>query len=447
MEGTRTSNDVTAKKRARATMSLRSMRDVSDPLRADVQPINCCNGQKKSDVLTLTISVAQPVFMGLSESFTMILMSDAARSERVEGKARVLHVAEAWHGGVGVYLEALIRQQLDDPTVAEVHLVCSRSRCPAKLSFDGHPKLHVHRYESSRSPWGILPAGLAVKRVVRSVRPDLVHLHSTFAGLYGRLFRSDCPVVYCAHGWAFTQDLAAPVRWAYVLVEQLLARRTSALVHISQDELRAAWQYGVRAGADRVILHGVRAPDCSTVRALSIDPTLINLGFVGRFDRQKGTELLFRAFGMVQRDDIRLYLMGDFDREAGRAMPALDDPRIVRLGWVQQQELDGTLARLDAVVVPSRWEGFGLVAAEAMRNGKPVIVSHRGGLPEQVVHGYNGLVFPFERPEVLAELLTGLDKASLAEMGQNARRVWERSFSEGRAYRELMNLYFSLLAS
>ncbi len=365
---------------------------------------------------------------------------------RPQARLSVLHVAETWTGGVGVYLETLVSNQLDDPRVSEVHLVLSASRCPARVALEGHPRLSVHRYASSRSLWRIPRVSLAVRRIVRAAGPDVVHLHSTFAGVYGRILRLSCPVVYCAHGWAFTQDVGWLSRLAYGLTEAWLARRTDALIHISQDEQRAAHRFGVRARRSYVILHGVRAPRPSEPRALRLDPSHLNLAFIGRFDRQKGTDVLFRAFSSVARRDLRLFLLGDFDRDAATRREATwSDPRITHLGWIPQHEIDGYLARFDAVVIPSRWEGFGLVAAEAMRNGKAVIVSHRGGLPEQVVHGYNGLVFSFEQPLSLAQLLATLDKQTLAEMGENARRVWECSFSESRAYRALMEVYENAL--
>lgn len=370
-------------------------------------------------------------------------------SERRARLWTLLHITETWNGGVGVYLEALLRQQLDDPRVGRIHLACSAARTPSVLALESHPKLTVHRYASSRSPLKVWSAREALQRVAESVRPDLVHLHSTFAGVYGRLLDLSCPVLYCAHGWSFLQEGSRLRRLLYAAVEAGLARRTDAIVHISHDELRAAHRRGVRAKLSRVVLHGVRPPQKEEAVPFAPDPARINLGFVGRFDRQKGTEILLEAFRSTKRTDLHLYLMGDFDRDAGS--PALRraaaHPRVTQLGWVPQRALDGYLERLDAIVVPSRWEGFGLVVAEAMRNGLPAIVSDRGGLPEQVIHGYNGLVFSMDDRAALAGVLERLDKATLTELGENARRVWAESFSEQRAYRELMELYEQLLGA
>jgi glycosyltransferase involved in cell wall biosynthesis len=367
--------------------------------------------------------------------------------DRLAHSVRVLHVAETWTGGVGNYLIALIQQQIDDPRFERITLACSATRTSGVLPFEGHPKVEVVRYTSSRAPWGVLAASRAIQAIARRVKPSLVHLHSTYAGVYGRLFDLECPVLYCAHGWAFTQDVALPVRLAYGVVEAALSRRTHALVHISQDEQRAAAHYHVRAPVERVILHGTRAPRYSSQHPIKVDPSRINLGFVGRFDKQKGMDILLDVFRSAERPDLHLYLVGAFDRDSSkkaRELPQQEGVTVV--GWVPEQEIDSYIRCFDALVIPSRWEGFGFVAAEAMRNGKPVIISHRGGMPEQVVHGFNGLVFSLATPEALRDIFRSIDKHSLATMGARAREVWLQSFSETRAYRELMNVYAMSLA-
>ncbi|MEY4583355.1 MAG: hypothetical protein RL701_8058 [Pseudomonadota bacterium] len=355
----------------------------------------------------------------------------------------LMHVTETWTGGVGTYLESILQQQLEDPSISAVHLACSASRTPERLPLEGHPKLHVHRYESSRSLFGALRARKAIRELVRSQRPDLLHLHSTFAGVYGRTFQTDVPIVYCAHGWAFTQELSWPVSAAYSMVEALLSKQSNAIIHISQGEFDAAWKRGVRAALNPVILSSVRPPRVSLIPPIAVDPNKINLAFVGRFDRQKGAELLLDALSKVRRDDIHLYLLGDFDRdrEGGELLEKLNDRRVTRLGWIANEEIDDYIARVDGLVIPSRWEGFGLVATEAMRNGKAVLVSNRGGLPEQVIDGFNGYVFALEEPDELTKLLERLTKSELTKLGANAKQVWRSSFNEQRTYRSLHQLY------
>ena len=86
------------------------------------------------------------------------------------------------------------------------------------------------------------------------------------------------------------------------------------------------------------------------------------------------------------------------------------------------EKLASYYSQCDAVVMPSRWEAFGLVAIEAMKYGKPVIVSDKGALPEIVKDGQNGLVFDFNNPKSLQSVLGKLSKDKLHEMGNKAEK-------------------------
>ncbi|MEO7221440.1 MAG: glycosyltransferase, partial [Devosia sp.] len=88
------------------------------------------------------------------------------------------------------------------------------------------------------------------------------------------------------------------------------------------------------------------------------------------------------------------------------------------------------IAAADVVVVPSRWEGFGLVAIEAMREGKPVIAHDVGGLPEIVSDHETGLLFSPLDAATLAAVLGSLDKQQLRAMGKAARRRFEAHFTD-----------------
>ena len=104
---------------------------------------------------------------------------------------------------------------------------------------------------------------------------------------------------------------------------------------------------------------------------------------------------------------------------------------------------------MDVVVVPSRFEGFGLTAAEAMACGKPVVASDVGGLPEVLgTEGSAGILFPAGDAERLAELLLGLAEspARRLELGKCARLRVEERFSFTQYQRRTQSLYSELLA-
>jgi glycosyltransferase involved in cell wall biosynthesis len=126
-------------------------------------------------------------------------------------------------------------------------------------------------------------------------------------------------------------------------------------------------------------------------------------------------------------------ILGPFDMEL---------PESVRkVGWVRPEDIDRLYQSADAVVMPSRWEGFGLVAVEAMRNAVPVIGSNRGAIPEIVRHGETGIIFDLDAPGELTRVLGSLTRADLRRMGANARRDYDLKFTSSRMAESLDELY------
>ncbi len=345
----------------------------------------------------------------------------------------VAHVVEGCQGGVGSAVRHLIDAQSQDPAIGEVHLIADHRRMGDMLY--GVPAT-VHGYQSTRSPHRLLQVSRSLQKQLRSIAPDVVYLHSTFPGLYGRLRwrrRIDpWATVYCAHGWAFTQQLSLPARKLYTYVERVLARRTDALVSISFSELDAAVKGNVYAPLHRVIYHGVPGRKESSSVPVSVDGHRINLAFVGRFDRQKGLDLLLDAFADPRLNHVNLWLIGGSTLGHEYVIP--DQRNIKLVGWVPNADIDEYIQCFDAVVVPSRWEGFGLIALEAMRNGKPVLASRTGGLAELVIDRVNGRLFNSGDVQDLTRVLLETSQAELARMGKMAVEIFHTGFNVSDCY-------------
>jgi glycosyltransferase involved in cell wall biosynthesis len=164
----------------------------------------------------------------------------------------------------------------------------------------------------------------------------------------------------------------------------------------------------------------------------------INLLYVGRFDRQKGFDLLLEVFNEHCFTDVDLYLVGDTVLEE----ISYDYPdNAVRIGWVDNSEIDRYMKACDAVIVPSRWEGFGIVAIEALRNKKPVIASNRGALPEIIQHGVNGYIFDFDHKEELVSIVQSLSKSKLETMGQTGEKIFHDKFHSDNMNKQIEQLY------
>lgn len=108
------------------------------------------------------------------------------------------------------------------------------------------------------------------------------------------------------------------------------------------------------------------------------------IGAIGRLDRQKGFDMLIPAFRALPVPDVQLEIFGDGPQRSALQALAGDDMRITFHGFTTPE---AALAGCDAVVMPSRWEPYGLVAIEALVSGRPLLVSGADGLGGHVALG------------------------------------------------------------
>src|SRR5262245_13843888 len=145
------------------------------------------------------------------------------------------------------------------------------------------------------------------------------------------------------------------------------------------------------------------------------------VGFIGRMEPRKGIRDLLTAWPQVAAAVPDAYLIivgrGGLEEEVHRKSD--DVERAVFLGY--REDVGSVLQRCAVVAVPSHWEGFGLVAAEALAAGKPVVASNTSSLPEIVRNESEGLLIPPQDPSALADALTRLlrDAELRLRLGRN----------------------------
>ena len=145
-------------------------------------------------------------------------------------------------------------------------------------------------------------------------------------------------------------------------------------------------------------------------KKLNIPENALIIGAVSRLRYEKGIDLLIKAFGQIASQIPHLYLLvvgTGPDEEILKKMAEETDfsSRIIFYGGVVWEAAMRQMALMDLVVVPSRFEGFGLTAAEAMAMGKPVIAANVGGLPEVIDYGKRGILVDSGDPEAIASIL------------------------------------------
>lgn len=284
--------------------------------------------------------------------------------------------------------------------------------------------------------------------VLRELRPDIVSTHSSKAGLLGRFVARwlRIPVLFTAHGWAFTDGVSVARRASYSVLEALAGPFSQKVVCVSDYDNMLARRMRIAEGRRVVIKNGVRDVPVPLLADPMRQPA--NVVMVARFDEQKDHETLFRAFATVgPRVGATLTLVGDGPRlEAMVALAAglglNEEVRFLGL----RHDVHRILAGAQIFALVSRWEGLPRSILEAMRAGLPVIASDVGGVRE-LVDSTIGELVPREDIDALAAAFERLlcNPALRGRLGSAARKGYEDHHTLGRLADETIGVYEEIL--
>jgi glycosyltransferase involved in cell wall biosynthesis len=360
---------------------------------------------------------------------------------------RVLHVMEATIGGTRRHLVDLARAQAR--AGLEVHVAAASLRVPdfeRDLQLLEREGIGVARIPMLRA---IAPASdrrhaRELRALLRRLRPDIVHTHSSKAGALGRWasLREDIGArVHTPHTFAFLfAGMFGPGRRAlYRSVERWLAARTQRLIAVSRDEARTIGASGVVAPEKlRVVENGIEAQPFREARPLA----RAGLGFrddapllftAGLLNLAKGQDLLVEALAAPGLERVQLALAGEGELrpqlEARSAALGLSG-RVRLLGF--RPDVPALLATADAYVLPSRWEGMPYVLLEALAAGRPIVATPVDGARELVERAACGRLARAISAAALADelrALLALSAAQRAELGRAGRDCVEQHYT------------------
>jgi glycosyltransferase involved in cell wall biosynthesis len=331
---------------------------------------------------------------------------------------RVVHVSQPVTAGVAEVVRQLATAQHANGW--SVTVVCPpRGWLPDRCRDAG---VDVCAWPASRGPGLRTPAEVVrLRRILRRLDPDAVHLHSSTAGLAGRLaLRGRLPTIFQPHLWSF-QASPGPLCRASAAWERLAARWTHQLVCVSDEELAAGRAAGIGTPAE-VVCNGV---DTERLRPTSRTAARRRLGLpmdapialcVGRLAPLKGQDQLLSAWPAVLDEvpDAQLVLVGDGPMGTRwRAEHPVAGHGSVRW-WGHSDEVPAHYAAADVVVLPSRAEGMALVPLEAMACARSVVAFDIGGV-RQSVAGAGAVVPAGAVPELAGAIATRLAHPVLAD--------------------------------
>jgi len=359
----------------------------------------------------------------------------------------ILHVSQPVEGGVGRCVRELVADQVE------------RGWKVAVASPGGELEEAVRELGATHLPWeagrnpgpGTLLETQRLRRLLSEQPFALVHLHSSKAGVAGRLaLRGRLPTVFQPHGWSF-YPLSRALRRAAVSWERAAARWADAVLCVSETERRRGEEAGIHAPWD-VVPNGIDprtiAPASDNDRTaargrLGLDrsPLVVCLG---RICRAKGQDVLLDAWPRVlgRVPEARLAFVGggpDFEALSGR--PA---ERVTFAG--ERTDAPDWLAAADVVAAPSRWEGMSFAMLETMACARSLVMTDVPGARDALGDHSGAIVPPGDHRALAAAIIERLLSPDLAAReGASARASVERGFDIRETRRGVARLYARVL--
>ena len=296
-------------------------------------------------------------------------------------------------------------------------------------------------------PISDVKAALALRKILKELKPDIVHIHGAKAGLVGRyavMSKRRPKVILTYHSFVCDERTGPLQRKLYAFFERFFLKYTDRIIAVSQalkDELVA----DLRLPNDliTVIYNGIEFVD-----NLKISYNVPRIGMVSRLAPQKGVEYFVRAAALVmaQYPQLSVSIVGDGPYKPNLRALATSlsiNEGVDFLGY--KSDITEVLSTLDILVLPSLHETFGLILVEAMSQKVAVVASRTGGIPEIIEDGKTGLLTTPGDPHDIAEKIIRLieNRDYARQLSEAASESVRRRFTLERMVGETQSVYES----
>jgi len=335
-------------------------------------------------------------------------------------KNNILHISRTMDIGGAERIVYQLSSDLKDE-FDSVHVASTGGLWESELSAKGiqhHKILDI----DSKNPLTVLKLLTSIRQIIKKNKITIVHTHHRMAAFYIRLLKLVHPKlihVYTAHN--VFKDKLPLYRFA------LKNAKSVAVGEAVNKNLKE----DVVITDSRVIYNGVVLKETDDHVDEIISYGGIKLGCIARLSEQKGLTYLLDAMSLLTVKDIRLFIVGDGElrNELENKVKELDlQDSVTFLGY--RKDIVECINSFDFCVLPSVFEGFGLVAIEAFMNSKTLVATDIPGLNE-VVTNKNGILVPAKDPAALASAIDKLatDATLRQELSSQAKNDYENKFS------------------
>jgi len=324
------------------------------------------------------------------------------------------------------------------------------------------------------NPYFDLLGLLEIKKLIQKEEPDILHLHSSKAGILGSIAASTLQlrsghklkIIYTVHGAVFTAAFSAMAQKIFLWLEKYTAKFKDKIICVSANDKKLWLEYGAAEEGKLTVIHnGIAAEKIDFLereearknlndkfpisnKALNLnDKNLKIIGTIANLYPEKGLAHLIKAAKIMNKNTMA--------PEAIFVVIGEGKEREMLEGMIKERNLENRfflvgalpqaaqyLKAFDVFVLPSIKEGFPYVLLEAMAAGLPIVSSLIGGTPEIIKNGEDGFLILSKNPKILAERIADiLDNPELAEKLSEKAREKVREFSVERMVEETERVY------
>lgn len=319
-------------------------------------------------------------------------------------KKKIMYITQS-NGGVAKYLEMLFKYM--DKSVYEQILIYPNEYIEEKDKFIKYVD-NIEFVDMIRKidPIADIISIYKIRKLIKKYNPDLIYVQSSKAGALGRIANIFIkkPIIYNAHGWAFNMKISNKKIFMYKFIERLLASMCDKIVAISEQEKKSAIENKIcKEDKIKVIYNGIdieeyknsiiRKSDIKKELGIPLDSILI--GMVGRISKQKAPDTFIRVAAKLREIIPNSFFIIVGDGEEKCELEQLIDElklndKVFITGWVSNTYK--YIQAFDIGMLLSRWEGFGLVLAEYMICGVPIVATNVDAIPNLIEDNVNGIL-------------------------------------------------------
>lgn len=302
-------------------------------------------------------------------------------------RKKILYIVEAMGGGVFTYIVDLANELVNEYEMYIAYAVRPQTPKDYWIYFDKRIHLiEVKNFGREINPFKEALAIIEIKQIAKKIKPDIIHLHSSKAGVLGRIAFNGkkIPLFYTPHGYSFLMQNYKPMkRWIFKQIERICAKKNCTTISCSIGEYQETLKFTKRA---TYVNNAINIKSLQKILdGFEVREHPFTVFTLGRICCQKNPELFNQI--AKQMPDVKFLWIGD-----GELRDKLTASNIEITGWVEREKALSLSINADVFLLTSLWEGLPMSLLEAMYMKKLCVVSDVIGNHDVIHNEFNGYV-------------------------------------------------------